>query len=1168
MPVINGVYTKDFPNLGRTPADADLIPIAEVANQITYKTTIGAIFNAKISGTTGRLSKFTGSNTIGNSILNEIGNAIHLTNGGSSFASFGIINPGTPGDPGVDNDCYIGSTINNDFTIRVNNTEAARFDTALRLKIANIQNAITDTDKFLVSDDGVVKYRSGSEVLSDLGVTPGNYVTLDGTQTITGQKTFTADILANSVIFDPTPTTIPTAQGSMYFDNANQTIAAVLNGSTMKIGEDLFFQIKNQSGSLIPKGTALRFDGVVGMSGRVKAVPFLADGTYPSTYFLGVAYEDIANGDDGKALWFGNVRGVNTNDYPAGTVLYASTTVAGGYQTTVPVAPNNIISVAAVVTQGTSNGQLLVRPLIGSNINNDEGVKITSPTTGDLLQLQAGGLWENKTANNAGLVTLAGTQTITGEKSFIVTGEALAGNFISTTSVYPTLFVKQNSTAAIASFQSLSSQIDINANGNISGVNDLILSGALRKGAFTFTLPSASGTLALTSDIHNPVTIGTANGLSLSGQVLSLGLASSINAGALSASDYLAFSNKQNALSGNGFVKISGTTISYDNNSYALSSALSNYLPLSGGTVTGGLTVQGVFKWGQISGGSVQYMYRGDGGIFGRQAATNNAIHSGSTSFLVMNASDTTTLATFNNTGLVTIPSSGSLEVGYTANQGVYKLDVNGLARIQGQLTLGSTITNGTYTYTLPSATGTLALTSNLSAYLPLTGGTLTGALNGTSATFSSTLTASKGTFNGSTSEPVTFERIISGSSIRRYSLAISGAGNFSLYDATADADRLIINPSGNLGLGVTPSAWNAGGKAIEIGMIGSAHWGLDQTSTYRTTNAYWNSGWKYGGTGEAANYAQEAGKHYWSTAPSGTAGNAISFTQAMTLDASGNFGINTNAPTELFNVRYNLAKTDTSTIAISRWNSNEAIGSQFKLNLFAKGSSTSSSRAFIFQTSNEGVANDGVIAFQTAGGNVGIGTTSPLSLSGFTVLEVKGTSAGAVSVSSGGGSAFGRMYNAGSTVIVGTSTNHPLILDTNDTERMRITSGGNVLIGTTTDNGAKLQVNGVATISNGLVVSNAITNTGYLDVPYNVWTTIFTPTTGEYASYMVYAYSAGNGGDYTTTGTVVVNNDSVRIYATGSGGGLSIRVSGTSVQVINVSGVTIGVSFKYLKLN
>jgi GTPase len=40
-------------------------------------------------------------------------------------------------------------------------------------KIGDITNATSDTDKFLVSDAGVVKYRTGSEMLSDLGVAPG-----------------------------------------------------------------------------------------------------------------------------------------------------------------------------------------------------------------------------------------------------------------------------------------------------------------------------------------------------------------------------------------------------------------------------------------------------------------------------------------------------------------------------------------------------------------------------------------------------------------------------------------------------------------------------------------------------------------------------------------------------------------------------------------------------------------------------------------------------------------------------------------------------------------------------------------------------------------------------------------------------------------------------------
>jgi hypothetical protein len=72
--------------------------------------------------------------------------------------------------------------------------------------------------------------------------------------------------------------------------------------------------------------------------------------------------------------------------------------------------------------------------------------------------------------------------------------------------------------------------------------------------------------------------------------------------------------------------------------------------------------------------------------------------------------------------------SSNNVGIGAAANAS-FKLQVTGATNLTGVLTLGSTISNGTFTYTLPSATGTLALTSALSGYLPLTGGTLTGAL-------------------------------------------------------------------------------------------------------------------------------------------------------------------------------------------------------------------------------------------------------------------------------------------------------------------------------------------------------------------------------------------------------------------------------------------------------
>jgi hypothetical protein len=95
---------------------------------------------------------------------------------------------------------------------------------------------------------------------------------------------------------------------------------------------------------------------------------------------------------------------------------------------------------------------------------------------------------------------------------------------------------------------------------------------------------------ANTAARHNAVTLGTANGLSLSTQALSLAAASTSTTGALTSTDWNTFNGKQAALNGTGFVKISGTTISYDNSTYLTTSAASStYLPLAGGTLTGAL---------------------------------------------------------------------------------------------------------------------------------------------------------------------------------------------------------------------------------------------------------------------------------------------------------------------------------------------------------------------------------------------------------------------------------------------------------------------------------------------------------------------------------------------------------------------------------------------------
>ena len=109
----------------------------------------------------------------------------------------------------------------------------------------------------------------------------------------------------------------------------------------------------------------------------------------------------------------------------------------------------------------------------------------------------------------------------------------------------------------------------------------------------------------------------------------------------------------------------------------------------------------------------------------------------------------------------------------------------------------------------------------------------------------------------------------------------------------TANTTAMTIDTSQNVGIGVTPSAWSQG-KAFEMYAAGYGLWNGTgvPSSMYMLANAYFNSGFKYGGTGQASHYYQYQGAHVWSTAASGTAGNAITFTQAMTLDASGRLNI------------------------------------------------------------------------------------------------------------------------------------------------------------------------------------------------------------------------------------------------------------------------------------
>jgi hypothetical protein len=206
----------------------------------------------------------------------------------------------------------------------------------------------------------------------------------------------------------------------------------------------------------------------------------------------------------------------------------------------------------------------------------------------------------------------------------------------------------------------------------------------------------------------------------------------------------------------------------------------------------------------------------------------------------------------------------------------------------------------------------------------------------------------------------------------------INPTGNFCTI-STNGAERLRIDSSGNLGLGVTPSAWSTFGSIIQG--QGYALAGFSSGSNVQSAlfcNSFFNgSNYIYSSSAAASEYLQISGQHQWFTAPSGTAGNAISFTQAMTLDASGNLGVGVTSPASKLHVGVvgggviaRFAHTGETNNPYAYFKTNEA-GNLASLGSFSSGGNS----ALGFLTA------DTERARITSGGFFGLGTNNPVAM-------------------------------------------------------------------------------------------------------------------------------------------------------------------------------------------
>ena len=245
---------------------------------------------------------------------------------------------------------------------------------------------------------------------------------------------------------------------------------------------------------------------------------------------------------------------------------------------------------------------------------------------------------------------------------------------------------------------------------------------------------------------------------------------------------------------------------------------------------------------------------------------------------------------------------------------------------------------------------------------------------------------------------------------------------NHPLVLSTNGTERMRLDTSGNLGLGVTPSAWYTGYVASQFGVNGSV-WANRTTSDTNIvgigSNQYLNSGATnrlYISNGFASRYEQSSGVHSWFTAASGTAGNAITFTQAMTLDASGNLGIGTTSPTQKITANGSIRLTGNS------GNFNETGAQMDSYDGLRLASYISTGSAIQFLTNASG-GNTAERARIDSSGNLLVGTTSQIAVtsSRVNILNVnEGLSGLTIGNSSGSGNTNCILFN-NSNGIVGT---------------------------------------------------------------------------------------------------------------------------------------------------
>ena len=377
---------------------------------------------------------------------------------------------------------------------------------------------------------------------------------------------------------------------------------------------------------------------------------------------------------------------------------------------------------------------------------------------------------------------------------------------------------------------------------------------------------------------------------------------------------------------------------------------------------------------------------------------------------------------------------------------------------------------------------------------------------------------------------------------------AATGTGTFTLESPATNTNRTLTipdvdgsivtaNASGNLGLGVTPSAWQSTSSSRAIQFNSSYLYGFQNSGLYIGNNAYFDGSWKHYASSVPTTRFDMYGAFAWQIAAAGTAGNAISFTQAMTLGADGVLQVGRSNGTEpdgkiqvratgtgagAANTKLGFALIeDDSGRGAGLW-----LGARTDENTGVIGSRTASGN-IAFQTYN---GSWGERMRITSAGLVGIGITSPTF--GFDLRKNQGTNV-----------TWGRNI---ANLVDGETNNTGLRIASNVstsglTHLIAATDSAASQFGFWTYNGsawgerARIDTSGHLIVPNGITLGTAAGTYADANTLDDYEEGTWTPSVGGTATYY------GQTGTYTKIGNVVYIRGNMHINAIGTGSATTI---------------------------